>query len=669
MRSVAAACVVVCAGAVLTAQAAAQPSAATKSDGNGTEAAAARSGNGSSNASNGADYKDALIDDGALEPDIWVGEVAERNAQGWPRSLRLDAIYADQRRGPFEETQYGVGIGAFLATPLYGAFSFDGVFGHTDEGWLATLWQRDMPFEGGWRATNGLGNLNSPGIDYTRMQPRWYVPTTPLLGASSEWRSVGGSQLVAGAGEPGAFTGLYVPGFRKLGGMVSTAGGQWQLSRNVGAGFQYMAANDVTSAMQFESRAQEFSTRSWFGATSWQDATQRYQLNVLGSHNNFTDDHAGAWADGIVQDGRFQHGFGAFWLGSDLAWGNQALGSDSRGAYYRINYASRQWLWDLHVDYADPIGAQSSFGDTTFYSGSMRHQIWQDLAVGAGGNARQVTGTDAWSGFVFVENTVPLLINRTQLYAARNAPQKETMLTASQTWTVPAGTRLSTTVQAGRYEIGPLTSSLYGMSIMGGGDLAPDLSLDANVQWLRSTGDAQPTTLLGNLSLTWRFMPDLQLLATAYRSQTRSDFGLLVTSPIDDLALQKVERIDDRGVMLIVRYETRAGSMAAPLGGSPGGGAGRVVGFVYLDGNEDGRMAAGEQGAANVTVILNGRWSVRTDAQGRFEFPSVAAGHHSITVMPDNLPLPWQLMNEGRAEFDVPVRGTVNVDLAAQRMR
>jgi len=139
--------------------------------------------------------------------------------------------------------------------------------------------------------------------------------------------------------------------------------------------------------------------------------------------------------------------------------------------------------------------------------------------------------------------------------------------------------------------------------------------------------------------------------------------------PTEDLARRAEERIDDRGVLLILRYETRAGSMAAPLGGNPGSGAGRVAGMVFLDANEDGRFAAGEQGAANVTVVLDGRYSTRTDAQGRFEFPAVAAGTHRITVMPDNLPLPWALLNDGRVEIDVSVRGTVNVDMPAQRLR
>ena len=164
-------------------------------------------------------------------------------------------------------------------------------------------------------------------------------------------------------------------------------------------------------------------------------------------------------------------------------------------------------------------------------------------------------------------------------------------------------------------------------------------------------------------------MPDLALIATLYRSQTRSELPLQIQSPIDAIARPSEERINERGALLVLRYERRAGSMAAPLCGMPGGGAGRVSGVVFLDANEDGRLAAGEQGAANVTVILDGRYSVRTDAQGRYEFPAVAAGNHRITVMPDNVPLPWLMVNDGRVDINVPVRDNVIVDVPAQRMR
>jgi hypothetical protein len=337
------------------------------------------------------------------------------------------------------------------------------------------------------------------------------------------------------------------------------------------------------------------------------------------------------------------------------------------GAYYRVNYGSRQWLWDANIDHAAPL-QDNDFAASTFVSGNARYQVWQDLGVGAGANAR-LSNSDAWSAFGYVENSLPALVSRTQLFVGQNSPKYETALTANQTWNMPAGTRLNTTLLVGRYTDRVVSSNQFGLAVFGGGDIAPNLSVDVNAQWTRSTGEAQPTTLNGNLALTWRFLPDLQLIGTVYRSQARTQLPLQVISPIDNLVNQTEERINDRGAFIILRYETRAGSMAPPLGGSVGGGAGRISGVVFLDANDDARFAAGEQGAANVTVIIDGRYSVRTDGQGRYEFPSVASGRHVITVLPDNIPLPWMLASDGRVEFEVPVRETVIVDIAAQRPR
>ena len=65
--------------------------------------------------------------------------------------------------------------------------------------------------------------------------------------------------------------------------------------------------------------------------------------------------------------------------------------------------------------------------------------------------------------------------------------------------------------------------------------------------------------------------------------------------------------------------------------------------------------------------VLDGRFSVQTDANGRFSFPVVAAGHHVITVISDNLPLPWALLNGGSTEVDVTTRGRTDISIGAQR--
>ena len=96
-------------------------------------------------------------------------------------------------------------------------------------------------------------------------------------------------------------------------------------------------------------------------------------------------------------------------------------------------------------------------------------------------------------------------------------------------------------------------------------------------------------------------------------------------------------------------------------------GAGAVSGQVFLDANNDNRRGARENGAANVTVLLDGRFATQTDTNGKFSFPFVAAGTHVITVVSDNLPLPWLIENDGRRNIVVQTRGATEVSIAATK--
>ena len=68
-------------------------------------------------------------------------------------------------------------------------------------------------------------------------------------------------------------------------------------------------------------------------------------------------------------------------------------------------------------------------------------------------------------------------------------------------------------------------------------------------------------------------------------------------------------------------------------------------------------------------LFRSGRFSVRTDANGRYDFPAVVAGHHVLSVQQDNLPLPWTLNDSGRTEVDVKTRDRTEVDIGALRLR
>jgi len=169
--------------------------------------------------------------------------------------------------------------------------------------------------------------------------------------------------------------------------------------------------------------------------------------------------------------------------------------------------------------------------------------------------------------------------------------------------------------------------------------------------------------------LNWTLPRGWTVGASYYVSRNTGRTPLEVESPIPGPPQYVERRTDDEGVYVNLRYEWRAGTRSAPLAGAPGVGSGGVTGVLYLDENDNGLHDAGEGGAANVVVLLNGRFAARTDPEGRFEFPSVAAGSHVLTVVPDNLPLPWIFPPAAGVSVEVGVRDRIFVPLAAQRLR
>ena len=165
---------------------------------------------------------------------------------------------------------------------------------------------------------------------------------------------------------------------------------------------------------------------------------------------------------------------------------------------------------------------------------------------------------------------------------------------------------------------------------------------------------------------TWRLSPQWSVLGTYY-DNTDDTAKLFVLDPLIPAA-NAVPTQRSRAVLLSIRYEERAGTSMAPIGGRPGSPAGAIAGTLYLDLNDNGQRDPGEPGARNVTVLLNGRFPTRTDESGRFEFSFVAAGSQTITVIPDNLPLPWSVGTE-RFEVVVDARATATLDIGARRLR
>jgi len=617
------------------------------------------------------DYEDRLIDDGKLPPDVSTDLYGGNNPEGWPRAFRAQLSAGRVTRNDAATNETGLQLGGMLDTPNYGAFTIDANFRASNSdtygsGTLFTLWQRALPMNGAWFGNNALGVFNTPSTDLARQQYRFYMPTIPTLGAQTEWRRNGDLLLNAAVGEPGLYTGIFVPTFDGLGGRVATGGAQYRFSNEWTAAAQIADVNDVALGVGPSASLGTTSARSFYTGVGWGTPTARAQLNVVDSSIQGASNETGVWFDAGARTEQVFHSFGAFYLSPDLVWGNQPLPSNIEGAYYRADYQTRRWLLDGGLDYVAPV---SGPGSATLYAvGNVRYQYSTGLGIGGGANILQ-GATDAWSGFGFVDYANPWGIGRAQINYATDSQQDSAQLTIDQSWNTGAGTSVSTSLLLGHLDSDGGSANSVGIAVYGTVPLRGNLSLSANARWSKAFGDLPSENVLANIALNWGFARGWFASLNYYESRNTGQTPLVVASPIPTLTPVIVQSLNDRTIFLALRYEWRAGTPSVPMSGAAGSGFGSVAGVLYLDANDNGRLDAGEQGAANVTIVLDGRFSARTDAQGRFDFPAVGQGDHIITVVPDNLPLPWSAAGDGRVKVQVRVRDQTQVDIPVRQLR
>ncbi len=650
-------------------------------------------------AGDSAVYEDRLINGGTLRPDISAGDyLSTSDTTGLARSVRVDAVTSVlAQTGPNAQPtahENGFVADAQWETAAYGAFSADAAarIGAGAERFVVSgndptsfsLHQRGMPFDGGWQADNALGDLNTPLISLARIQQRFMLASGTMLGAETEWRGPSGVQIVAGGGEPGVFEGIRVPTFQTLGGSTATLGAEWSPAPLWTVGGEWAGARDANIYYQPPAATllppqvanERISSNTALLSGAWQDGGAHGQLSFIDGTLDGNGNAFGMWADGAYTSGHLTQTFGAFHIDPNLAWGNQLIASDMQGGYYRAGYQSRRWTADFGVD--EVLSVSGHGANSTFLNGDARYQLWRD--TGIGGVANVLLASDgghrtAWSVEGYLDNVNSYGTGRLQLDYADDSQIQDAMVTVQQSWSLRPGTRLATSAGVEHIHSAALPgvpeadSTIARLAAYGGGDLTSRLSIDGSVQWAEAVqGRAAPSTS-ADINLTYQIARSWGLIFSFYENHIGSWTPLVVTSPLTPPVPVALPAQGQSGFFLTLRYQDARGGHFVPLGGAPGAGSGRLTGVVYLDANENGRFDAGEAGAPDVTVILDGRFSTRTDANGRFDFASVAAGHHVLTVQTDNLPLPWTLVNQGRTAVEVGTRDRVDVDIGAMRLK
>src|SRR5271165_6930219 len=277
-------------------------------------------------------------------------------------------------------TENGIVAKSQWETAAYGAWSLDASarLGSNDsetepgQGGVVSLRQRGMAFDGGWQADNGLGDLNSPDIDLARLQSRFYLPTGPMQGLTTEWHGPADLQIVAGGGVPGIYDGILVPNFRTLDGSTATAGAQWSPAPNWAVGGQFIEARNVNLAVGTSiENSSLFSSDTGLLTAAWADGGEHVQMNLLDGDVNSKGNGVGGWIDGSITQGRIVQNAGLFRVDPNVTWGNQLILNDAQGGYYRVNYQSRQWLADAGIDEVRSVSGLGT--NTTFLTGDARY--------------------------------------------------------------------------------------------------------------------------------------------------------------------------------------------------------------------------------------------------------------------------------------------------------
>lgn len=620
-------------------------------------------------------YQDRIIAPESLQP-LPTDEDEAVDSDGLPRSLRIEFNHSQAERGSESFDEQGLAANGFWETATLGNFSLDATVFRSDRerfrdndgiGGSATLWQRYLHLDGGWRVDNGLGVLNTPSLPLQRKQYRFYLPTVPFAGISSDWTQASSKLQLQGAfGRAGIYSGTRVVGFDVADGEVGALGAQWSWSpRWTGTAAFLGTHGRIVPDDLGEAVLASGDTQALHSAVDWQGGRDSVQLNLLASDGDLGQ-ASGAWIDASARRGRYSHNYGAFRLEPGLAWGALPINNDVEGGYYRLGYQYGRWLWNAGIDTLQSISGNGFDGQ--YATGYARYQANSTLGYGGSLSVRRAPNL-SHGAQLFADKRTRWGQTRVQLDQASGGGGDSWQVGLDQAFDLRQGSRLSASIAYGALaHAGEASTNTTTLAFNGGRDLSDRLSFDGTARWTHASGpDAQRGVDL-NLAVNWRISPHWGLATTLYQSEGSRRSPFILDPLVTETPFISIPR--ERSLFLTLRYERQAGRPLAVIGGAPGAATGSVEGSLYLDDNGDGVRAASELPAINVTVVLDGRYSVRSDSAGNFEFPRVAVGPHTLSVVSDNLPLPWSF-DEAAAQRVVPVtvRQAARVDIGARRPR
>ena len=643
-------------------------------------------------------YVDKVLDDGP-QPALVLSQDLSRSS-GWPRGWRVEYNIATDSGNQPARSQ-GIAFSGFIDTPAYGGLSFSAAMNKADQqdalsrdtSGSSHLWridQRMLPLDGGWMANHSAGAVSSLQAPMARGFGRIGLPSSPLEGVTAEYLQGSTTSLNASVGRPGLYSGFGVNGFDPGRGRLAFAGGQQVLPVAAGASSVAVQVFDASGIADNTDPSLDRNVRGlwsawrWEGTAPWADRIEKgplplwqreggLQLQVnamtsrsvteLGEAGRRAENGSGMWVDAQWRSQWMQQAAGVFQLRPNLRWGSYNAASDLRGVYWRGDVASRRWQVSTSAEWTDSVSGVT--GQNLFANVSGRYRV-DTRHTAFGGLAIRRIGTEGTSAQLGWESNSDF--GQTQWVAdiLRASARRSARVGVDHTFLLSQGTSLAVSAALERIRNEGHGLRTFAWGVVGTTRPWNNFSIDANLRGVHGEGASQ---INGTFGFAWTINQQWSLLGqvTSLKGDDPETFAL-VSSLSQAVAIQPTS-INTRRVQFTLRYEDRAGTATAPLGGAPGTAAGSLQGVVFFDADNNGRREASEAGVPNVTVLLDRRFVARTDAQGRYEFSWVAAGAHTIEVQSDNVPLPWSPLHREPVPASVVVRSTTTIDFPLQRDR
>jgi hypothetical protein len=491
---------------------------------------------------------------------------------------------------------------------------------------------------------------------------RYRLPTTPLLGASVELaRPEGDLRLTTG--KVGVYRGIALPRFEETGGKLTTIAYHRHVNEQLEFGGELANLRDDDDIRDHTSML--LGARY---APPWSAHEHSARLLADG------DGSLGFWTDSVTELGTNPVlRYGMFYFDAELAWTDVPIANDQMGLYLRADISKYRYSLSAGYDYTetglDAIELAPSKTNTIYVSSNLR--VARRLSLGFNGDVstRSFTGTFSDEQFVWRGNAYVLLglwlgDMRIEAFGDEvdsDAPgnrRQRNGFRAAFDWRMHQRVRLTTELRTQRYDELRGDVNRDELSVLFRYDLLDNLSLGLNTALYRARSDAFPADdgVGINADVRWAFRPSWY--ASLSLNHNRAALDTL------DPDLSAYSDLRDSTVWLTVGYARSAGQPYPMFGRAHDGkaGTGGLSGEVFFDENRDSIRQPSERVAAGATVLLDGRYETRTDEQGRYAFAPVPTGTHEVTLLTEELPLPWGLDDERPRSVTVWFRQTADLD-------